>query len=326
MKVAIHRIGVILHFIILSTTLIAQEKKQYYYYTHESELLPDAKTAFQQGDYERAKELCLWYYVIVGSHAADNLRNQAERCSSLTQEMESFLAAEKIPEAREIAKAILSINPADSKAKEISQLPDSPKPDTLSLSGIIPKLTPKESVDTDAISTPTEALSLPPKEKGDVEIGHDSEEITAAIFANTKEIISEDKREERNQKSNFFPRNRFIVKGGIAFVLSKKDRDVFPSFGFGLYDMGGSHSGLELGAGPMSKYYSFYGLAYVLRIGEIVYPRLGLGVVIDSGEYRMPFTGFGVTLLSKKHFGFDIGACIYPKGYVSSSFRIGYAF
>ena len=58
----------------------AQNKTQAYYNSHEREILPDARTAFKNGDYARTVELCRWHYIIVGDRAADALRDQAERC------------------------------------------------------------------------------------------------------------------------------------------------------------------------------------------------------------------------------------------------------
>ena len=79
-RVSIHRLGAILLFVLLSSVSFAQEKTQSYYNTHESEILPDAKAAFQRGEYERTIELCKWHYIILGDHKADNLRQQAEKC------------------------------------------------------------------------------------------------------------------------------------------------------------------------------------------------------------------------------------------------------
>ena len=104
---------------LLSSVMYAQEKTQSYYNTHESEILPDATIAFQSGKYERTVELCKWHYIIVGDNAADSLREKAERCAQLKEEMEEDLKLEKINEARVNAKALLSINSNDSNAKKV---------------------------------------------------------------------------------------------------------------------------------------------------------------------------------------------------------------
>ena len=84
------RIVVALLFVLLSSVLSAQEKTLYYYNSLEDEILPDADASFQKGDYERTIELCKWHYVIVGNHSADDLRNKAERCASLRDEIRSL--------------------------------------------------------------------------------------------------------------------------------------------------------------------------------------------------------------------------------------------
>ena len=64
----------------ISTAAYAQDKTQAYYAQHEREILPDAQTAFREGNYERAVQLCRWHYIIVGDRAADSLRDKAEIC------------------------------------------------------------------------------------------------------------------------------------------------------------------------------------------------------------------------------------------------------
>ena len=64
---------------LVSLAVFAQVKTQSYYNTHESEILPDARAAFQEGNYERTIELCKLHYIIVGNQDAAQLREMAER-------------------------------------------------------------------------------------------------------------------------------------------------------------------------------------------------------------------------------------------------------
>jgi len=104
---------------LLSLTLLAQEKTQYYYNTHENEILPDANTSFKNGDYERTVELCNWYYIIVGSHDADGLKEKANRCSELLKELVELKDSGRIEEAKKKAELLLSTNPNDRAAKRV---------------------------------------------------------------------------------------------------------------------------------------------------------------------------------------------------------------
>lgn len=68
----------------VSVQSIAQEKTQAYYNSHETEILPDARAAFREGNYDRVVELCRWHYIIVGDTGADALQERAARCAELS--------------------------------------------------------------------------------------------------------------------------------------------------------------------------------------------------------------------------------------------------
>jgi len=76
---------------LLPLGLSAQEKTLAYYNSHESEILPDAQAAFRKGDYNRTLELCRWHYIIFGDDSAYALRDRADRCSKLMDEMNPSL-------------------------------------------------------------------------------------------------------------------------------------------------------------------------------------------------------------------------------------------
>lgn len=98
-------------------------KSQAYYNTHETEILPDAQTAFRNANYERAVELCRWHYIIVGDSRADALGEKSRQCAILVDEMNTLASSGKMEQAKEKAKAILRFNPDDRKAKEFMAAP-----------------------------------------------------------------------------------------------------------------------------------------------------------------------------------------------------------
>ena len=119
MKTIIHRVSIALLFGLFSLTLFAQEKNQSYYYHHQDEILPDANAAFQKGNYGRSIDLCLWHYIIVGDSAADSLREKAESCAHLSEEMNRLFSTGNMVEAKRLADSLLQMNPDDLSAKRV---------------------------------------------------------------------------------------------------------------------------------------------------------------------------------------------------------------
>lgn len=108
----------------------AQDKKAMsYYLQHENELYPDAQSAFRKGDYERASELCEWYYIIVGDNTADALREKTNKCIPLSRDLKDAEAVGKMVAAVEKAEVLLSLNPYDAFAKEVSRVSISVPPE-----------------------------------------------------------------------------------------------------------------------------------------------------------------------------------------------------
>ena len=96
----------------------AQDKSLSYYYNHPDELLPDARVAFVEGGYERAGQLCNWYYIIEGKH--DNaLEEKVTKCTKLSLEMKEYESAGDLRAAAGLAGEILLLNPDDKHAKEV---------------------------------------------------------------------------------------------------------------------------------------------------------------------------------------------------------------
>ena len=117
-KFLLHRICFIILFCVFPSVLLAQEKTDLYYYNgHADEILPDAQTSFQNGEYERTIDLCKCYFVYFGNNTAESLQKKAEQCAHLAKDMDALYAEGKRDEALEAANNLLSINPDDPKAK-----------------------------------------------------------------------------------------------------------------------------------------------------------------------------------------------------------------
>lgn len=288
---------------ILSSTLFAQEKTQAYYNTHENEILPDARAAFQRGDYERTVELCRWHYIIVGNQDADSLRSMAERCARLSEEMVNQKTAGKMKEAEEAANTLLSINPNDSAAKQL-----------------IEELTQQ----TAPLPLDTVIVTTPPTEESVVQDIITSQEPEQAKEQKTEEPVHEIPETAAPPVTTDKPRTRFVLKAGASILdLKQIAQSVAPGGSLGLYDLGGSRIGLEAGGYYCSNFnstVSLFGIdaSLVLRVAKGVYPQVGVGYfsynpVSTIGSATQGLCGgAGLTFLLANHFCVEVGAKYYP--------------
>lgn len=122
MKTALQIALTVLMLSFIGTIALAQDKSQAYYSTHEKEILPDAQTAFKNGNYEQAEKLCQWHFIMVGDHRADALREKAAQCAKLVIEMKTLASYGNKDAAREKAQAILALNPDDTVAQQLVAL------------------------------------------------------------------------------------------------------------------------------------------------------------------------------------------------------------
>lgn len=305
---------------VFSATLFAQEKTQSYYNTHETEILPDAKLAFQNGKYERAEELCRWHYIIVGDNAADALRKTAGRCAQLSTEMVALRTAGKIKEAKEVANTLLSINPNDAAAKKMleeSEEPDLPIPvDTMVTDvPIIADTVLKEN--PLSIEIPVEEKPQEPVQTIDINPNPNSVQ-----NASGKSI---------EPTGNGAPRTKFVLKAGASLLDLKQIAHSFaPGGNLGLYDLGGSRIGLEAGVYYCSNFNSTVSLlgidaSIVFRVANGFYPKVCLGffsydpVSAIGTATKGLCGGAGLTFLLGGHFCFEIGAKYYPSFKIMNS-------
>lgn len=286
--------------------LFAQEKTQAYYNTHESEILPDAQNAFREGDYERTLILCRWQYIIVGDHAAEPLQEKAEQCAQLLKEMEELQGTGMTEAMIEKAKAILAINPDDPAAISVLSVEEPapiPIPDSVA---VTPPLEPIEVVEIDDLNQQIEAEK--PTDNPSIE---DPQELDTRQESVDYDIVV-------HSKDN--PRTRFVMKAG-ASMLDLKTNAVAPHATIGVYDLGGSRVGVEVGYCPglFTSEVTLFVVesALVFRAFKGSYPKIGVGFFNSSLKENKKNTTRGMCgvlgwSFVGKHFSFEIGANYFP--------------
>ena len=290
----------------------AQNKTQAYYNSHESEILPDARTAFKNGDYDRAVELCRWHWIIVGDHQADSIRDMAERCGQISQRMTDLRNEGKTAEAKEVAQALLAINPDDVAAKQLLQ-----------------ELAELEPVDEPGPQPEdTVAVSVPPVTVDEPVVENPVEDVDTAPYQPVTPVTPMTQPVQKPQ-SKETSMTKFVVKAG-ATVLDLNQFAMAPGGSIGLYDMGGSPFGLEaglyFGSGLADHTASMFGMdaGLVLRIGKSMYPKAMLGFFSckssDTGSGTNGLCGgASLTFIAGGHFCIEVGAKYYPKVKVSGT-------
>lgn len=293
--------------------VLAQEKTLDYYDndTHKSEILPDARDSFKRGNYDRVVTLCDWYSWIVGDDKAQSLREKAERCANLTKEMNGLQSEGDLNEAKLKASAILSLNPDDVAAKSILLI-EEPTPipsDTLVVMHPLgpneqDTLIPNEGDSKETIEEQGPEVVSPPKEDEDSVLGIVESPIPGPPYE---------------------PHTRFVIKGGVSVLdLKQVSQTIAPGGSVGLFDIGGSRIGGEIGGffcpGLSAVSASLAGIdaALVLRAAKGVYPKLGVGFFscksTDSSDATTKgmCAGASLTFLMGAHFCLEIGAKYYP--------------
>lgn len=315
MKTLFKHLFLLLALILLPLGLFAQEKTLAYYNSHESEILPDAQAAFRKGDYERTLELCRWHYIIFGDDSAYVLRDQADRCSKLADEMTRLKEEGKVKEAKLKASALLSLNPNDAAAKAI-----------LSIEEVVPPVQVEDTV-----------VVPPPVEPVDVLIDTEKpQKETVQPTAEEKPLVEPEVKPEPapvvTPIKKYEPHTRFVIKAGASVLdLKQLSQTIAPGGAIGVYDAGGSRIGAEVGGylcpGLSSLSASLMGLdaSLVIRAAKGIYPKLGVGFfsckASDQNGSAMQglCAGAGLTFLLGGHFCFEIGVKYYPAVKVSGT-------
>ena len=314
-------------FSFITTVSYAQNKTQAYYNQHESEILPDAQTAFKKGDYEQAIVLCRWHYIIVGDQSADILREKAENCRSLLKEINHLVDEGETDAAIEKALTLLALNPEDESAKIL-------------LLAVENKIIEEPIVEeivfvTDSIITeelPENSFELL------VEPNQEQKEPMLLEVSDTIQSISE--------TPSFNYSNKLIdhlsiygIKAGVSitdlthFIKSDtKDMAQYLAYlgSLCVYNIGRSRLGIEAGAlfgSSTSESISFNEIdaAVAFRVANYLFIKaLGGRYSCKDNKGDSPATkgmgfGVGITSFLDKHFCMDIGLKYYPSSQESHS-------
>ena len=295
---------------------IAQEKSLLYYDSHGNEILPDAKVAFRNGKYDRAALLCEWHSAIVGDGRENSLHEKSKRCAKLTKDMKDLLEAGNMTEAKQKARAILSLNPDDADAKA-----------TLSIEEAIPPVQ-----DTIREAPPIKKIETTVEEEKPI-VEEKNEEIAEIVQPPIEEQHQIEQKIEPETtptvatKKSYEPHTRFVIKAGASILdLKQLSHTIAPGGAVGVYDVGGSRFGAEIGGyfcpGISGSSALLVGMdaGLVFRATKGIYPELGVGVFsCNSTESTQGLcAGASLNFLFGKHLCFEIGAKYYPEVKVRS--------
>ena len=288
----------------------AQNKTQAYYNSHEEEILPDARTAFKNGRYDRAVELCRLHYIIVGDQRSDALLDQARRCGEFVRQMNDLKNQGKTDDAKAIARQILSLNPDDPAVKQwMKEMEELEK-----AAQVEPEPEPEPEPESVPADTAVVGKAFLPsvENEPDPEIAPVADKPVPPVIPETVPV----------KKPKKAPKNNVVIKVG-ATLLDLDFSKITPGGSIGLYSIGGSRVGMEAGflvaSGLAEKTASLYeaDAALVLRLSSGVYPKAGAGFFsgtsTETGSGTKGICGVGsFTFLLGDHFAIEIGAKYYP--------------
>ena len=292
---------------LISVGVYAQDKTQAYYAQHEREILPDAQTAFSEGNYERAAQLCRWHYIIVGDHAADSLRDLAESCQELLEEMNSLILQNENETALEKALALLALNPEDSDAKQLLLAAESVVSETVEEEI---EITPDSVSEEDLPAFVVEPIVVPESERPKqvtVEVEEVPQRISQTLIQPTDKVATSYK-------------TKFGVKAAVSLLDLNPDFLIAYGGSLGLYDIGGSRLGAEVGvliSPTIPNITSFYELdaGITLRITDWIYTKIITGVFkckLDDSSTKGMCGGVDASFALTKHFFIEVGGKYYP--------------
>ena len=291
-----------------------QNKNQAYYNSHEMEILHDARTAFQSGEYDRAVELCRWHYIIVGDNRADSLRDMAQRCSGLSRQMADLMSQGKTSEAKEVALNLLSVHPESASAKQIlKELEEMEK---------------AAQPEPEPVKEPEKEQDIEPEPQKEPEKEPEPQPVAEETVIPSLPVIPASRPDPKPQPVEIRD-NQFVIKAG-ASIVNFKPLAFTPYVDLGMYNLGGSPVGVDAGFyfAPNLRDNTAYMLGVdasaVFRAFRSIYPKVGLGFFsCKSSNTGSTTNGLcavaGVTFLIGGHFCVEVGAKYYPQVLFSST-------
>lgn len=140
-----------------------------------------------------------------------------------------------------------------------------------------------------------------PIEEPVVEVSPD----TVAITPVTAPVTTDKPQSQKNEQPSH---TKFIAKAGASYLISFSN-PVHPCLALGVYDLGGSRFGLEVGG----YYLKMAGVdvSLAVRLSKALYLRAGAGFFSYSGTQGINAI-LGFNFLIKRHFCLDIGASYFP--------------
>lgn len=282
--------------LILPSLLIrAQDKDRDYYSKHVSELIPDAQTAFDLGNYKRTRDLCDWYFEFSFKDDLNDLYDKTSKCIKIKDRMKELLDAGEIDTAKQKAVELLAINPKDPYAERVMKLKKPESQTVNDTTKVVPPVSPVK---------PKPVKPVEPKMQFVLKAG------LGMLGVNYKFGVS-------GAKVSY-------TTGEVLDPLLQ-----FPTISAGVYNIADSRFGGELSVPIVLGLKNLSALdvdAYlVYRLGKFFYPKLGLGYMNcyygannSWGTQKIVFGG-GLTVLIAQKLALEAGVKYYQNIYVGDS-------
>ena len=318
----------------------------FYYQDHQEEILPHARAAFKQGDYDKAVSLCDIHDSILGREHADaaeveRLRADASRCKDLAFDIEKYAYEGNMTMAELSSDELYKLNPYDERLKLVTtksypvpKEPQAPKKP-------VTKKEPKVKEEKKPSVQPAEpAKPAEPIQPAEPETPVEPSKPVRQEKSGSADDLDDGYLAPYSGKDDFFP-PRFVVAAGASLLgIGGGSTAIAPGIGVGMYDIGESVIGAEarayLSPWVASSTAKLFGVdvCAVLRIVRGVYISAGAGffscspaaIVITNaapaGEAK-PTLGLcipgGVSFVLGKSFVIQAGVSYFPAVSIGSS-------
>lgn len=340
------------------------------YNSNPQRMLPDARTAFQNGEYGKALMICSMHFVVYGDETGEKeekntLESKAKKCYDLSREMTALQSSGKVAEAKKKALEIIGMNTQDKAAQQVLLLSEpvvaprdttpapipAPVPEPAHVTGLslsqehlsmiagetaelTVKITPSDAVDktvawsSDNISVATidpngMVRALAAGSAVVTVIARDGSftarcQVTVQPEEQPVQIRVTDTIPEKpavevatppvRPSSGIARHTRFVAKAGMVYFIDLSPH-LSPAAALGVYDLGGSRVGLEIGG-------CFLGLrglnaSLAFNLSNTVYLRAGAGYFSCSSTKGLNAVA-GVNFILGQHFCLDLEAAYYP--------------